>query len=181
LNILFGYIKNPQKRNCNFISLGGIKCNPIPHYLIGWFWQTHHFLNMLYIHIPPLGTHWWKKKLDNWLVSNGGFLIFDSPNNFYLIHQVLFLPTSFWNFRVHLNLSLILPNLWEIYEEPNLISFWKFQCCWFWVISKEKNWEKMGENNKKNWNALLGIFNMLKKNARFYMIFSIFEIPKKMN
>jgi hypothetical protein len=156
-------MKNPQKRNFNFNLLGGIKYNQIHHYLIGWFWQTHHFLNMTFINFPlwgPIG----EKKLDNWLVSNGGFLTFDNP---YSIHQVLFLPMSFWNFKVHSNLSLILPNLREIYKEPNLIPFWKSLCCWFWVISKEKNWEKMGEKNKKNWNALLGIFNMPKKNAGF--------------
>jgi hypothetical protein len=37
LNIIFGYIKNPQKRNFNFNLLGGIKYNQIHHYLIGWF------------------------------------------------------------------------------------------------------------------------------------------------
>jgi hypothetical protein len=67
--------KKPQ-----YQVLGGIKYRQIHYYLIDWFQKTHHFLNMLVLHCASLGTHWWKKIfLDNWLVSDGGFLIFDTP------------------------------------------------------------------------------------------------------
>jgi hypothetical protein len=65
----------------SLISIGGIKHNQIHHYLIDWFEKIHLFLNMLVIHSTPFGAHWCKKKfLEKWLVSNGGFPIFDTPN-----------------------------------------------------------------------------------------------------
>jgi hypothetical protein len=64
----------------SFFKIGGIKYNQIHHYLIDWFEKFHPFLNMLVIHITPCGAHSCKKRfLEKWLVSDGGFPIFDTP------------------------------------------------------------------------------------------------------
>jgi hypothetical protein len=78
--------------------LGGIKYNQIHHYLIDWFWKNHHFLNILVFHSHPLGTLWWKKIfLDNWLVCNGGFVIFDTPYCFWKVRQVFCIISDDWS------------------------------------------------------------------------------------
>jgi hypothetical protein len=65
---------------CLYHLLGGIKYNQIHHHLIDWFEKIHPFLNMLVIHLTPFEAHWHKKIfLEKWLVSNGGFSIFDTP------------------------------------------------------------------------------------------------------
>jgi hypothetical protein len=60
--------------------IGGIKYNQIHHYLIDWLEKIQPFLNMSVIFLTPFRAHWGKKKIwDKWLVSNGGFPIFDTP------------------------------------------------------------------------------------------------------
>jgi hypothetical protein len=63
-----------------YFSIGGIKYNQINHYLIDWFGKIHPFLKILVIHLTPFGAHWCKIRFwIKWLVSNGGFPIFDTP------------------------------------------------------------------------------------------------------
>jgi hypothetical protein len=59
---------------------------------------------MFVIHLPPLGIHWWIKIfLDNWLVSKGGFLIFDTP---YWVLVTTDLDFRFWKAK-------LIPYQWE--------------------------------------------------------------------
>ena len=43
-----------KMKNQHVWKIGGIKYNQIHHYLIDWFWKTHHFLNILVPHLAPL-------------------------------------------------------------------------------------------------------------------------------
>jgi hypothetical protein len=62
------------------VTVGGIKYNQMHHYLIDWFEKIHLFLNVLVIHLNTFGAHLCKKSfLEKWLVSDGGFPIFDTP------------------------------------------------------------------------------------------------------
>jgi hypothetical protein len=79
------FFQNSQLNNGGFGYIwytlsGGIKYSQIHHYLIDWFEKIHPFLNMLIIHLTPFGAYLCKKTfLEKWLVSDGGFPIFDTP------------------------------------------------------------------------------------------------------